>query len=51
MRANNRGQAYGAALYRRYHPTRDRIFHPTHAVEDLERYLTIEIKKLYSLPF
>jgi uncharacterized protein YfiM (DUF2279 family) len=51
MLANNRGQAYGAQLYRRYHPARDRIFHPTHAVEDFERYLTIEIKKLYNVPF
>jgi hypothetical protein len=55
MLANNRGQAFGTELYRRYHPVRDSILNPLDAtvreVNSFERRLTREIYRLNGLPF
>ncbi|WP_432409198.1 SpvB/TcaC N-terminal domain-containing protein [Wukongibacter sp. M2B1] len=54
MLANNLGQAFGAKLYKLYHPVRDMIFNPVDTIvrkiNELERNLTYEIKKLYEVP-
>ncbi|MEG4274721.1 MULTISPECIES: SpvB/TcaC N-terminal domain-containing protein [unclassified Microcoleus] len=55
MLANNRGQAFGAELYRRYHPVRDAILNPIdfagRQVNEVGTRLEYEIRRLYGVPF
>jgi hypothetical protein len=54
MLANNRGQAFGAELFRAYHPNLDLVLNPTHVperVNEIERNLEREIYRLYNVPY
>jgi RHS repeat-associated protein len=55
MLANNRGQAFGADLYRRFHPVRDAVLNPVDTtarkINEVENNLTYEIMRLYGVPF
>lgn len=55
MLANNRGQHYGNALFKKYHPLRRAFYHPidtaSEKATDLIRKLDAGIRNLYGLPF